>query len=66
MKPLCFLAAALFFSTALYAATAFFTGKQEMVQTVTYKMVWKCEYNYNGRLFYRLFETSCPSSVEVQ
>jgi hypothetical protein len=48
------------------AADAFFTGKQEQVQTVTYKWVWRCQYNYNGQLFWRLFETSCPSSVKVQ
>jgi hypothetical protein len=48
------------------AATAFWTGRQEQVQTVTYKWVWRCEYNYLGQKFWRLFESSCPSSVEVQ
>lgn len=48
------------------AATAFFTGRQEMAQTVTYKTVWRCQYNYNGQLFWRLFESSCPGTVEVQ
>jgi len=57
---------ALFFSAPASANTAFWTGKQEQVQTVTYKWVWRCEYNYNGQIFYRLFETSCPSSVRVQ
>ena len=47
------------------AGLAFFTGRQEMVQTVTFKMVWKCQYNYNGRLFWQLFEDMCPSSVDV-
>lgn len=60
------LLAALVFSTYAIAASAFFTGRQEMVQTVTFKMVWRCQYNYNGQLFWRLFESSCPSSVEVQ
>ena len=49
-----------------HAATAFFTGRMEMVQTVTYQMAWRCEYNYAGQTFYRLFQNSCPSSVAVQ
>jgi len=53
-------------STSAYAATAYWTGRSEQVQTVTYKWVWRCEYNYAGQTFWRLFETSCPSSVEVQ
>jgi len=51
---------------AAFAATAFFTGRQEQVQTVTHQWVWRCEYNYNGQLIYRLFQTSCPSSIEVR
>jgi len=58
--------AALLIAGHASAATAFFTGRQEMVQTVTYKMVWRCQYNYNGQLFWRLFEGMCPHSVEVQ
>lgn len=48
------------------AATAYWTGKSEMVQTVTHRMAWRCEYNYNGRVFTELFESSCPSSVTVE
>jgi hypothetical protein len=47
------------------AATAFWTGRQEMVTTVTYQQAWKCEYAYAGQKFWRVFKTSCPSSVEV-
>jgi hypothetical protein len=47
-------------------ATAQWTGRSKMVQTVTYKWVWSCEYNYFGNKFWRLFETGCASSVEVQ
>lgn len=61
---------ALVFGMALvapvYAASAFWTGQQEQVQTVTGKVVWRCYYNYNGQTFSRLFETSCPSSVEIE
>jgi ABC-type glycerol-3-phosphate transport system substrate-binding protein len=54
------------FATSAYAATAFFTGHQEQVQTVTFKMAWRCEYLYNGQKIYQIFEGSCPSSIEVQ
>jgi hypothetical protein len=51
---------------AQVGATAFFTGKQQQVQTVTYQYGWSCEYNYAGRTFWRTFVGSCPSSVQVQ
>lgn len=47
-------------------ATAFWTGKQQQVQTVTYQAGWNCEYNYAGRTFWRTFVGSCPASVQVQ
>jgi len=49
-----------------YAALAIWTGRQEQVQTVTYKWVWRCEYRYNNQTFWRLFESNCPSSIEIQ
>lgn len=52
-------------STA-FAATANWTGRSWRVETVTHKWVWKCEYRlYNRDLIYRLFDTNCPSSIEV-
>lgn len=53
-------------TSQVFAATAFFTGRQEMVTTVTYQQAWRCEYNYNGRNLYFIFSGSCPSIVEVQ
>ena len=53
-------------SNPVIAGSAYWTGRSEMVQTVTYRMAWKCEYNYNGKVFYELFESSCPSSVTVE
>ncbi|MFA4829206.1 MAG: hypothetical protein WC855_13330 [Thermodesulfovibrionales bacterium] len=53
-------------ATSASAATAYWTGRQEMVQTVTYQMAWNCEYNYVGQIFWRVFKTSCPSSIEVE
>lgn len=61
--------ALVFFSTiaaSAFAATAFFTGRMEQVQTVTYQMAWRCEYNYNGKIFWKLLKNTCPSSVEVE
>jgi hypothetical protein len=52
-------------SSQAFAGTAFFTGRQEMVQTVTYQTAWRCEYNYNGQYFYQLHQGFCPSSVQV-
>lgn len=50
-----------------FAATAMWTGRAEMVTTVTYQQAWRCEYRYQGTIFYRLFPTmSCPSFIEVQ
>lgn len=48
------------------AATAYWTGQQKQVQTVTYQTGWSCEYNYAGRTFWRTFVGTCPSSVQVQ
>jgi len=48
------------------AATAYWTGKQTQVQTVTYQSGWNCEYSYAGRTFWRTFVGSCPSSIQVQ
>lgn len=47
-------------------ANAYWTGKQQQVQTVTYQSGWSCEYNYAGRTFWRTFVGTCPSSIQVQ
>lgn len=60
------LAAGLLASSYAFAATAYWTGRQEQVQTVTYQIAWNCEYNYAGQVFWRVYQGSCPSSVEVQ
>ena len=41
----------LFMTFPAHAATAFFTGRQEMIQTVTNQMGWRCEYQYAGKYF---------------
>jgi len=58
--------AALVASFGAHAAQAFWTGSMEMVTTVTYQQAWRCEYNYNGQIFYRIYQGSCPPFVEVQ
>jgi len=49
-----------------YAATAFWTGRMEQVHTVTGQIAWNCEYQYAGQTFWRVFSTSCPSTINVQ
>ena len=49
------------------AAWAFWTGRYEFVTTVTYRQGVKCEYNYAGQTFWRVFtKVSCPARVEVE
>lgn len=50
------------------AATAYWTGKQEFVFTVTGKSAIKCQYEYLGQFFWRLFveRSTCPTSIEVE
>ena len=47
-----------------YIAT--WTGKQQIAQSVTGASGFSCEYNYAGRTFWRMFTSSCPSSIQVQ
>lgn len=50
-----------------YAATAYWTGRMEYIQTVTYKQGVKCEYRYMSQTFWQTFTSSyCPQSIEIQ
>jgi hypothetical protein len=51
--------------TQAIAATAYWTGEQQMVQTVTFQTAWRCTYNYNGQYIYQLHQGSCPQSIQV-
>ena len=42
------------------------TALNARLTTVTYQQAWRCEYNYAGQTFWRVFTTSCPSSIEIQ
>jgi ABC-type uncharacterized transport system permease subunit len=66
MKKILFCLLILTSSMPASAATAFWTGRSEQVQTVTYQMAWNCEYNYAGQIFWKVFVGSCPNSIEVQ
>ncbi len=66
MRKVAFLVGLLAVAAPAFAASAFWTGKQEQIQTVTYQMAWRCEYNYNGQMLYFVFKDRCPSSVQVQ
>lgn len=61
-----FVAVMLAICSNAFAATAFFTGNQEIVQSVTGRVVWNCQYNYAGRLFWRAFSVACPSQIEIE
>lgn len=52
--------------TSHAAVVAIFTGFSEQVQTVTGLFVWRCEYDYFGQKFYRLFKSHCPGTIEVE
>lgn len=58
--------AGMLISTAAFAAQATWTGRQEMVTTVTGKSAWKCWYTYNGQTFTAIFESTCPPTIEIQ
>jgi hypothetical protein len=62
-----FLIAAALIATAgaAWGATAYFTGRMEFITTVTGQPAWRCEYDFAGTRFWRIFKASCPASVEV-
>lgn len=64
MKKLIF-AALLIASSNAFAATAYWTGQSELVQTVTYQMAYNCQYSYMGQYFWVVYANSCPYSIEV-
>jgi hypothetical protein len=66
MKKITVVLIATLLSSSAFAATAYWTGRQEMVTTVTYKMGWNCEYQYAGKKFWLVFTGRCPSSVDVE
>jgi hypothetical protein len=51
-----------------FAVTAYSTGQQELVQTVTGQTVVRCHFQYSGQEFTKLypFGTICPMSIEVE
>lgn len=51
---------------AFAVIVATFTGLQEQVQTVTGQIALRCQYDYFGQKFYRIFKVQCPSSIEVE
>jgi hypothetical protein len=46
--------------------TAFFTGNQRQVQTVTNQLGWNCEYRYMAQTFWRTFTGQCPTNLQIQ
>lgn len=66
MKILIAVVIILLTSTSVFAATAYWTGQQKSVQTVTHQHAWSCKYIYAGQTFWKVFKKSCPSKIEVQ
>ena len=55
------------FASNAWAATAYFTGRQEQVTTVTGQQASNCEYRYMDKTFWKVFEIyACPMSIEIQ
>jgi hypothetical protein len=55
----------LFASGPTFAVTAIWTGGVVPAQAVTSESGWKCEYRYYGLTFWRVFRTTCPSTVRM-
>ena len=54
------------FSNAALAATAHFTGRMNMIRSVSGRMVWNCLYEYSGHYFWREFPGNCPMQIEIR
>jgi len=49
------------------AATAHWTGGMEFVTTVTFQPGIRCEYDYLGQRFWRIFlRRTCPMRIDVE
>ena len=66
MKKLLLAITLLMFANSSFSATAYFTGRQVQVQTITYQYGWNCEYRYAGRTFWQVFTGFCPTQIEIQ
>ena len=54
-------------SASAFAATAFWTGNQRSVTTVTGRAGVACEYSIYGNTFWRTFAAFiCPVTIEVE
>lgn len=45
---------------------AVWTGRSAPAQSVTGSFGTNCEFNYAGKVFWRMFSGTCPSSISVQ
>lgn len=54
-----------FILIGMFFVKAYWTGKSRYVTTVTGRSAISCEYDYNGTKFWRVFEFTCPTSVDV-
>lgn len=47
-------------------ATAFWTGQEQQITTITHQQGWNCQYTYAGQTFWRAYVGTCPASIAVQ
>lgn len=68
MKKLLWIALFACANAYAFGVTATFTGRQEIVQTVSGSSAIRCHYRYGMNEFVELFPfgTMCPMSVQVQ
>lgn len=52
--------------TSGQAATAFWTGQEQQITTITHQQGWNCQYTYAGQTFWRVYVGTCPASIAVQ
>lgn len=45
---------------------ALFTGRSESITTVDGLAARKCEYSLNGKIFWKIVEWACPSTIDVR
>jgi hypothetical protein len=52
-------------SADCFGMNAYFTGRMIAGTSAMGRFVYSCEYQFNGRYFWREFENYCPTSVGI-
>jgi len=65
MKPLLGILCLSLTALPAFAGTAFFTGRMHQVQTANHEVAWECQYNYQGKMFWRTYKGTCPAQAKA-